>query len=178
MPWSCGSAIASWVAGVYLVPRYGSNVMFVGLATLLLGVLSAVAVYAASSPTAYPWPLLIPLSVSGLGIGMFTVPFFTTALHRVRPRETGSAAGLLNAVQQLGGTLGIALLGTVFFSGTDNPGRAGIEPAALAAVQHAFWVAGGLVIAAGVAAGAMARPERSRPRVRQPRPTELAATPR
>jgi hypothetical protein len=46
----------------------------------------------------------------------FTVPFFSTALHRVRPHETGSAAGLLNAVQQLGGTLGVALLGGLCLS--------------------------------------------------------------
>jgi predicted MFS family arabinose efflux permease len=49
-------------------------------------------------------------------MGTFTVPFFTAALHRVRPHETGSAAGLLNAVQQLGGTVGVALLGGLYLS--------------------------------------------------------------
>lgn len=156
MPWSCGMAVSSWVAGAYLVPRYGSRVMFAGLAILLAGVLAAIAVYATSRPTAYPWPLLAALAISGLGLGLFTVPFFTTALRRVRPHETGSAAGLLNAVQQLGATLGTALLGTVFFrtlATTAAPSAAPLDGA-----QHAFWVAAGLLVAAGITAALMTGP--------------------
>ncbi|GAA1677249.1 MFS transporter [Fodinicola feengrottensis] len=121
LPWSCAMAASSWIAGAYLVPRYGSKVMFVGLATMLFGVVASIAVYATSTVGVYPWPLLGSLAVTGLGLGMFTVPFFTTALHRVRPHETGSAAGLINAVQQLGGTLGIALLGSIFLSTQAGP---------------------------------------------------------
>jgi predicted MFS family arabinose efflux permease len=51
------------------------------------------------------------------------VPFFTTALSRVEPHETGSAAGLLNSVQQLGATVGVALLGTTYLNHADAPGR-------------------------------------------------------
>ncbi|MBA2473994.1 MAG: MFS transporter, partial [Pseudonocardiales bacterium] len=125
--------MSSWVAGSHLVPRYGRRVMFAGLATLLAGTVAAIAGYAAGSPDAYPWALLSALAVSGLGLGLFAVPFFSTALGRVRPPETGSAAGLLNAVQQLGGTLGIALLGTVFFRtitpGTPTSGTTAGQPA-------------------------------------------------
>jgi predicted MFS family arabinose efflux permease len=63
------------------------------------------------------WTSLGGLALGGVGLGLFTVPFFTTALSRVRPHETGSAAGLLNAVQQLGATLGVAVLGTAFLHG-------------------------------------------------------------
>src|SRR5262249_50865303 len=115
LPWSAAMAVASWVAGTRLVPSYGDRVMFAGLATLLAGILAAIAVYHAVRPGAYPWALLPALAVAGAGNGLFTVPFFTTALSRVRPHETGSAAGLLNAVQQFGGTLGVAVLGTAFF---------------------------------------------------------------
>jgi MFS family permease len=129
VPWSCGMALASWVGGAYLVPRFGSRLMFGGLGVLLAGIVV--------------WPVVpvVALAISGLGIGTFTVPFFTTALHRVRPAETGSAAGLLNAVQQLGGTMGVALLGTVFFHAGD--------------ARPAFWVAAGLLVATGVAAALM-----------------------
>jgi EmrB/QacA subfamily drug resistance transporter len=140
LPWSCGLAVSSWVAGAHLVPRFGAKVMFAGLGTLLVGMLGAIAVYTTTSPTAYPWLLLPALAVSGLGLGLFTVPFFTAALEQVRPHETGSAAGLLNAVQQLGGTLGIAVLGSVFFA-TATP---------LAGTRNAFWVAVGLLVATGV----------------------------
>jgi hypothetical protein len=42
-------------------------------------------------------------------------PFFDIVLAGVEQHETGSASGTLTAVQQLGGALGIAVLGTVFF---------------------------------------------------------------
>ena len=113
LPLSAGLAVSSWVAGTRLVPKFGARVMFGGLAVLLAGILFAVAVYA-GGVSSYPWPLLGALGLCGLGMGTFTVPFFTTALQRVRPPETGSAAGLLNAVQQLGGTLGVALLGGIY----------------------------------------------------------------
>ncbi|MFI9455656.1 MFS transporter [Amycolatopsis sp. NPDC052450] len=106
LPWSGGLAISSWVAGKVLVPRFGSRVAFAGLTLLLAGILLAIA-----------GPLPLALGVGGLGLGLFTVPFFTAALSVVRPHETGSAAGLLNAVQQVGATLGIAVLGTVFLRG-------------------------------------------------------------
>ena len=48
-------------------------------------------------------------------MGLMMAPFFDLILSGVEPHETGSAAGTLNAVQQLGGSLGIAILGTVFF---------------------------------------------------------------
>ncbi len=93
--------------------------------------------------------MLSALAVSGVGLGLFTFPFFTVALSRVAPHETRSAAGLLNAVQQLGATLGVAVLGSVFLAGHGD---------ATSAVERSFWVALGLVAAAVVAAAIMVRP--------------------
>lgn len=145
LPWSAGSAVASLAAGTYLVPRFGSRVMFGGLAVLAVGLVAAIAAYA-FAPVDSP-ALLAALAVSGLGSGAFTVPFFTAALSQVSPRETGSAAGLLNAVQQLGATLGVAALGTIFLHGLASSGPA-------EAVRHTFWVALVLTgLAAATAAG-------------------------
>ena len=144
VPWSAAMAVSSLVAGGRLVPRYGARVMYAGLGTLGVGAAAAIAAYANSpaSGARYPWPLLIALAVCGVGQGLFVVPFFTAALHRVRPHETGSASGLLNAVQQLGGTLGVALLGGVFL-------RAGTV---LGGAEAAFGAALGLLVVTGVAA--------------------------
>jgi hypothetical protein len=101
-PWSAASGIASVVAGQWLVARFGSRLMYAGLGVLLVGLATA------------PYALLPALAVGGAGVGLFTTAFFTEALHRVEPHETGSAAGLLNAVQQFGGTLGVAAFGTIF----------------------------------------------------------------
>jgi hypothetical protein len=62
--------------------------------------------------------------------------FFGTALGRVGPAETGSAAGLLNAVQQLGGILGTAVLGSVVLA---------------AGAPDAFLVGAGLLVLSGPA---------------------------
>ncbi|MEU0535858.1 MFS transporter [Amycolatopsis tolypomycina] len=129
LPLSAGLAVSSYVAGARLVPKFGSRVMFAGPALLLTGILAALTAGAG----AYPWAL----ALCGLGMGTFTVPFFTAALHRVRPAETGSAAGLLNAVQQLGGTLGVAALGGLYL-GTGT-------------VAAALGVGAALVVAAAVA---------------------------
>jgi MFS family permease len=133
LPWSAGLAVSSWVTGRWLVPRYGPRIAFAGLGLLLAGILTAIA-----------GPLLVALGIGGLGLGLFTVPFFTAALSRVRPQETGSAAGLLNAVQQFGATLGIAGLGTVFLHGHSLP--------------HAFWLAATLVVATAATTALMHPP--------------------
>ncbi|WP_433442889.1 MFS transporter [Nonomuraea sp. CA-141351] len=150
LPWSVAMAVASWVCGTRLYPRYGARVMFAGLAALLAGVICAIAAYHA----ALAWPLPAALALGGLGNGLFTVPFFTTALSRVRPHETGSAAGLLNAVQQFGATLGVAVLGTAFLHVFT---RANIAPgtAALDAAEAAFWIAAALIVATAVTAALM-----------------------
>jgi EmrB/QacA subfamily drug resistance transporter len=109
LPWSAGVGVASLAAGAVLVPRWGARVMPAGLAVLLLGAVGGALTYSSGDRIA----LLAALAVAGVGQGLFLVPFFGTALERVRPAETGSAAGLLNAVQQLGGTLGTAVLGSV-----------------------------------------------------------------
>lgn len=179
LPWSCAMALSSWIAGARLVPRYGSRVMFAGLVALLVGVLAAIYVYASGPATSYPWPLPAALAVCGLGQGLFAVPFFTTALHRVRPHETGSAAGLLNAAQQLGGTLGIALLGSVFLGavGTVGTGGTAVPTAVPTAVRTAVaalhgardvcWLAVALLAATGVAAAFMHAPGRPMRRTSQ-----------
>ena len=146
LPWSTATGVASWLAGSFLIPKYGtSRMMFAGLAVFGTGLLATIAAYHAHNAGL---ALLVSLGIAGAGAGLFATPFFTAALHRVRPTETGSAAGLLNAVQQLGGTVGVALLGTIFFHQL-APGRP--EHAA----ESAFWVALGLVAAAAGAAAFM-----------------------
>jgi hypothetical protein len=65
-------------------------------------------------------------------MGMFVVPVFDTIIAAVSDAETGSASGALNAIQQLGGGIGVAVLGTIFFSVLRHAGFA-------AALRHTMW---------------------------------------
>ncbi|MGJ5752626.1 putative MFS family arabinose efflux permease [Streptomyces puniciscabiei] len=148
LPWSAGLALASWWTGSRLVRRHGRRVMPYGLGLLLTGLLAAVAAYRTTTPGHYPVALLPALALVGLGAGLFTPAFFTLALHPLRPQEIGSAAGLLNAVQQLGATLGVAVLGSTYLAGTGS-----------GAPQAACWVAVGLLGVAWVASGSVGAAE-------------------
>jgi len=48
-------------------------------------------------------------------MGMIFVPLFDIIVGRLEDHEVGSASGLLESFQQLGASLGIAVLGTIFF---------------------------------------------------------------
>jgi EmrB/QacA subfamily drug resistance transporter len=58
--------------------------------------------------------LLGPLIIFGLGMGFMFVPLTMIAVSGVEPEEAGSASGLLNVTQQVGGSLGLAILTTAF----------------------------------------------------------------
>jgi MFS family permease len=166
LPWSTGLAAGSWAAGAYLVPRHGTRVMHAGIAILATGLAAAVLAYRASAPDAYPSALPFALAVAGLGTGLFTPPFFSTALDGVGPQETGSAAGLLNAVQQLGGTLGVAVAGGIYLAGADAPH---------AAAQAALATAVAILAATAIAAAAMTSHRTTAPAV--PASAESATPP-
>ncbi|HEY5835067.1 MFS transporter [Streptomyces sp.] len=101
-----------------------------------------------------------PLLVTGAGMGLCFVPLAVAAMSRVRPQEAGVSSALLSAGQQLGGALGLAVLGTVAASATRDrlasasAHHAGASPVRLAqqAMTHgystAFQIAGWVLVAA------------------------------
>jgi EmrB/QacA subfamily drug resistance transporter len=116
IPQSLGMVIGFGVAGAGLSAKLGRRLLHVGLIIATAGVALFAIILRASGPGgATPWQLSPALLITGLGIGLLMAPFFDIILAGVEPQETGSASGSLSAVQQLGGALGIAILGTVFF---------------------------------------------------------------
>ena len=95
-----------------------------------------------------PWQLAPALAVTGLGMGLLMAPFFDIVLAGVEPHETGSASGTLTAVQQLGGALGVAVLGTLFF---DQLGL-GVNPDVIGATRIVLWIVAGMLLATFLAA--------------------------
>ena len=66
------------------------------------------------------WDLAPSLLVSGIALGCVFGPMFNIILAGVREHEVGSASGTLTAIQQLGNSLGVAVLATLFFSFLDH----------------------------------------------------------
>lgn len=71
-----------------------------------------------SSTTSYFPQIVIPMVMLGTGIGIAFIPLTTVSIADVSPADSGAASGLVNVSQQVGGTLGIAVLVTVFGAAT------------------------------------------------------------
>jgi len=84
--------------------------------------------------------LAAPMLVAGVGMGALLAPLFDFVLAGVDDDEVGSASGVLNAMQQLGGAIGIAVLGTVFFSVAAAGGFTG-------AFERTLWIEAGAIAA-------------------------------
>src|SRR4051812_24650883 len=128
IPLSVGTGITAG-ASYALMPRFGRKV-------LQGGVLLTVAGLAALAWTVTHWGVSVtslqmaPANlVVGLGLGFVFGPLFNVILAGVHDDEVGSASGTLNAIQQLGNSIGVALLATIFFS---LLGHGHASPAAMA----------------------------------------------
>ena len=84
----------------------------------------------------YASGLLGPMMVTALGMGLLFVPVSLVALAGVRNNDAGVASSLLNTGQQVGGSIGLAILGTVAWSAVANNIHAQVAAAA-AAAKHA-----------------------------------------
>ncbi|MFI9318505.1 MFS transporter [Kitasatospora aureofaciens] len=67
--------------------------------------------------------ILGPTLLFGFGMGSIFVPAMLTAVSQVAPHETGAATGMLNTTQQVGGSLGLSILVTVFGTASRNEAR-------------------------------------------------------
>lgn len=70
--------------------------------------------------SSYAGSILGPMLVFGLGMGMNFVSLTLMAVSGVARHETGAASGMLNATQQVGGSLGLSILVTVFGTASRN----------------------------------------------------------
>ena len=80
--------------------------------------------------------LLGPMMVTAIGIGLIFVPLSLVALAKVANNDAGVASSLVNAGQQVGGSIGLAILGTVAWSAVANSIHSQAAAAA-AAAKHA-----------------------------------------
>jgi EmrB/QacA subfamily drug resistance transporter len=113
-PFALGGFIGSG-AGSMLMHKVGRTVMQAGLVIMGLGLLALYAAVEHAGTAVGSADFVAPLLVSGIGMGMVWVPMFEIIVGDVADHEVGSASGVLQAVQQLGMSLGVAGIGTIFF---------------------------------------------------------------
>ncbi|MEV7279207.1 MFS transporter [Streptomyces sp. NPDC093111] len=114
------SVVIAILAGItsQLLPRFGPKpFMVVGSLCLAAG-LSWLTFTNVDST--YVGSILGPMLVLSAGMGMMFVSLTLMALSNVAPYEAGAASGLLNATQQVGGSLGLSILVTVFGTASRN----------------------------------------------------------
>jgi EmrB/QacA subfamily drug resistance transporter len=84
----------------------------------------------------YAGGLLGPMMVTALGMGLIFVPISLVSLTRVSDNDAGVASSLLNTGQQVGGSIGLAVLGTVAWSAVASSIRSATAAAAHAPAAH------------------------------------------
>jgi EmrB/QacA subfamily drug resistance transporter len=138
VPFPLGTAVTAPVAAA-LITKYGGRILIqIGTVVTVAGYVG-VALIASGQGHISTWALVGPLLVEGLGMGFFVVCAFNTILAAVTDTELGSASGTLNAIQQLGAALGVAIIGTVFFTVLTHHG---FHPA----LSHSIWWAAGALL--------------------------------
>jgi len=132
-----------------LLPRVGGyRLMLIGLVPVVIGMawLSRV-----SPATSYWSGVFGPMVLFGAGMGTVFVPLTTASLAGVRPQDSGAASSMVNVMQQLGGSVGLAVLVAVF--GTATRDSAAHPVAGLSAEAfHAHVLSRGMSTAFGLAA--------------------------
>ena len=113
-PYALGGFVGSAIGGMTMT-RLGRKVLHAGLVIKAAGVVALYLVLERAGAGVGNWDFTAPLLVAGIGMGMVFVPLFDIILAGVADHEVGSASGVLQALQQLGMSLGVAGLGTLFF---------------------------------------------------------------
>jgi len=111
LPWTAMPMLIAPIAGAYVDRIGGRPLMATGMA-LQAG---ALAWMAAISSTSTPYiQMVIPFMMAGVGMALYFAPSAHVVLGSVARRDEGKASGAANAIRELGGVFGVAVLGTIF----------------------------------------------------------------
>jgi EmrB/QacA subfamily drug resistance transporter len=153
------AAVLIAVAGVVtqLIPKIGGRrVMIIGAVLVCAGNLWLSRL---SVDSGYVDGLLGPLVVVGVGMAFATIAPTMFAVSGVATEQSGAASSLLNAVQQIGGSLGLAVLVTVF-SATTGGNAQSVSPEQLVAGMSGVFIAAALFAVCTIAAAMILHPDR------------------
>ena len=132
-----------------LVRRIGPERLLVGGLAVALAGMAWLSALSAGSP--FATGVAAPLVLLGVGMGAALAPLTAAGIAGVAERDAGAASGLVNVAQQLGGSLGLAALVTVFASAGGDAAVDGSSTHALADAVSSALTGSAILLALGLA---------------------------
>src|SRR5881275_2651036 len=154
LPWTAMPIFVAPIAGALSDRIGGRPLMAVGLAMQAAGLAWLAAV--GSATTAYS-EFVIPFVISGMGMALYFAPVANVVLSSVRPEEEGQASGANNAIRELGGVFGVAVLASIFA----HYGGYGSGTSYVAGLTPAIYIGAAIVAIGALAALLIRRPRRA-----------------
>ena len=120
LPWTAMPILIAPIAGLLSDRIGGRPIMATGLALQATGLAWIGAILTTTLPYS---SIVIPFALSGIGMAMYFAPVANVVLSSVKPEEEGQASGANNAIRELGGVFGVAVLAAVFshYGGYQTP---------------------------------------------------------
>jgi EmrB/QacA subfamily drug resistance transporter len=115
IPTAVGMTVGFAVLSNKLIPKLGRYVISLGSTVFAAGLVYTSWILSHYTLDAHPWQFIPGFFAIGVGLSLIMAPIFSAALQDVDPGHAGSASGILNAVQQVGAAVGIAVIGVIFF---------------------------------------------------------------
>ncbi len=145
LPWTAMPIFIAPIAGAVSDRIGGQRLMAAGLALQAAGLIWIAAVSTITTPYV---DLVAPFFLSGIGMSLFFAPVANVVLSSVPPEQEGKASGATNAIRELGGVFGVAVLASVFA----QAGGYRTPETFVHGLTTAVYIGGGLVAAGAVAA--------------------------
>jgi len=132
-----------------LMPRLGAKPLMI--AGMVPAVISLAWLSRVSPATGYWSGVFGPMVLLGIGMGLVFVPLTTASLAGVAPSDSGAASSMVNVMQQVGGSLGLAVLVAVFGTASRHAQQHPL-PGLTAVAEGQHVLAHGIATAFGLAA--------------------------
>jgi EmrB/QacA subfamily drug resistance transporter len=146
LPWTGMPMIVAPIAGAVTDRIGGRPLLIAGLALQATALAWLAAI---TAPDVAYIDLVPPFAIAGVGMALFFAPVATVVLGAVGPREAGKASGANNAIRELGGVFGVAVLASIFA----HQGGYGSADLFTDGIIPALWVGAAVVGVGALAAG-------------------------
>ena len=115
LPMGVGVLISSLISSKIL-PKLDARILSIGACIEIMSLTLLVITAQHESNIGLQWSQLLPyMFVVGIGLGFVVVPLINVILSRARIEDAGAASGVLSTLMQIGYSVGIAFIGSIFF---------------------------------------------------------------